>query len=147
MQVSDEMMEILKQTHKFTRLPWVAKTGLTYIGYGHIMTKTENYKKLPKKDCILLFEKDIKRVNKQLNLIFKEEIPQNHFDVLASVIFDIGYELFKTSSLLTLYKKGLIEQASLRIMVWSKYKGVHTESLEYRRKIDFKIFTSNDYTI
>lgn len=146
MQVSEEMKELIKQTHKFTRRSWKAKTGLIYIGYGHkLQTDKEVY--WPKKDCLRVFERDISKINRQLNLIFKTEIPQNHFDVLASVIFDIGYELFKTSSLLTLYKKGLLEEAGLRIMVWSKYKGIHSEALEYRRRIDYKIFTSNDYTI
>lgn len=147
MQVSEEMISIIKQTHKFTRTSWEAKTGISYIGYGHTIAKGEVFKKLPKKDCELLFVKDIKRIERQLNLLFKIDIPQNHFDVLASVLFDIGYGLFKTSSLLTLYKKGLIEESSLRIMVWSKYKGIHTEALEYRRRIDYKIFTSNDYAI
>ena len=147
MKISNEMIEVLKNTHKFTRYVWEAKTGLSYIGYGHLLKKGEKFTKLTKKECIALFDKDVSYINKTLNTLFKEEIPQNHFDVFASIIYDIGYNMFKTSSLLTLYKKGLLAEASLRIIVWSKYKGIHSDALEYRRKIDYKIFTNNDYTL
>lgn len=146
MTVSEELKELLKSTHKFTRTIWTSKTGISYIGYGHILSDKEDFVKLTKKQCIELFEKDISTINRSLTKLVKKEIPQNHFDALASVLYDIGPTLFKKSSLLTLYNKGLLDEASLRIMVWSKYKGIHSSALEYRRRIDYKIFTSNIYT-
>lgn len=146
MTVSEELKELLKSTHKFTRTIWTSKTGISYIGYGHILSDKEDFVKLTKKQCIELFEKDISTINRSLTKLVKKEIPQNHFDALASVLYDIGPTLFKKSSLLILYNKGLLDEASLRIMVWSKYKGIHSSALEYRRRIDYKIFTSNIYT-
>lgn len=146
MTVSEELKELLKSTHKFTRTIWTSKTGISYIGYGHILSDKEDFVKLTKKQCIELFEKDISTINRSLTKLVKKEIPQNHFDALASVLYDIGPTLFKKSSLLMLYNKGLLDEASLRIMVWSKYKGIHSSALEYRRRIDYKIFTSNIYT-
>lgn len=146
MTVSEELKELLKNTHKFTRNVWTSKTGLSYIGYGHIVTEKENLTKLTKKQCLELFEKDMSTINRSLTKLVKKQIPQNHFDALASVLYDIGPTLFKKSSLLLLYNKGLLDEASLRIMVWSKYKGIHSTALEYRRRIDYKIFTTNTYT-
>lgn len=146
MKISEEMKEIIKNSYKFTIRPWTSVTGLSYIGYGHTIKDTENFTYFPKKKCIELFDKDMKYVNRVANMLLgSQEIPQNHFDVFCSLIYEIGYQKVKGSSFFLLYKKGLIVESSVRIMVWSKYRGTYSSAMEYRRKIDFKIFTTNNY--
>ena len=146
MKISEEMIKTIKETYKYTRKRWTAVNGLSYIGYGHTIKDTEKFETLTKKQCVELFEKDIKYVNRVANLLLEsKEIPQNHFDVFCSLIYEIGYQKVKGSSFYLLYKKGLIVESSVRIMVWSKYRGIHSSAMEYRRKIDFKIYTTNIY--
>lgn len=146
MKISEEMKETIKRTYKYTKTPWTSVTGLSYIGHGHTIKDGEEFISLTKKQSNELFEKDMRYVNRVANLLIEsKEIPQNHFDVLCSLIYDVGYRSIKGSSFYLMYKKGLPAEASIRIMVWSKYRGIYSSAMEYRRKIDFKIFTTSIY--
>ena len=159
MKVSDKMKEAIKKSRKFSSTMWLSEqTGLYYIGYGHIIpvNKVKEFigVKITKKMAEELFEKDMWNcqsfVNKTIGLqghCFREDIPQNHFDVMCHIRYDIGEsKLLKDSSFFLLYKKGLIAESAERIMVWKKYKGNYCSSLFNRRKLDYQIFTTNDYT-
>lgn len=159
MKVSDKMKETIKRSRKFSSTMWLSEqTGLYYIGYGHIIpvNKIKEFTgiKITKKMAEELFEKDMWNcqsfVNKTIGLqghCFREDIPQNHFDVMCHIRYDIGEsKLLKDSSFFLLYKKGLIAESAERIMVWKKYKGNYCSSLFNRRKLDYQIFTTNDYT-
>lgn len=159
MKVSDKMKETIKRSRKFSSTMWLSEqTGLYYIGYGHIIpvNKVKEFigVKITKKMAEELFEKDMWNcqsfVNKTIGLqghCFREDIPQNHFDVMCHIRYDIGEsKLLKDSSFFLLYKKGLIAESAERIMVWKKYKGNYCSSLFNRRKLDYQIFTTNDYT-
>lgn len=159
MKVSDKMKETIKRSRKFSSTMWLSEqTGLYYIGYGHIIpvNKIKEFigVKITKKRAEELFEEDMWNcqsfVNKTIGLqghCFREDIPQNHFDVMCHIRYDIGEsKLLKDSSFFLLYKKGLIAESAERIMVWKKYKGNYCSSLFNRRKLDYQIFTTNDYT-
>ena len=159
MKVSDKMKEAIKRSRKFSPTMWLSEqTGLYYIGYGHIIpvNKVKEFigVKITKKMSEELFEEDMWNcqsfVNKTIGLqghCFREDIPQNHFDVMCHIRYDIGEsKLLKDSSFFLLYKKGLIAESAERIMVWKKYKGNYCSSLFNRRKLDYQIFTTNDYT-
>lgn len=159
MKISDKMKETIKKSRKFSSTMWLSEqTGLYYIGYGHIIpvNRINDFigVKITKKTAEALFEEDMWNcqsfVNKTIGLkghCFKEEIPQNHFDVMCHIRYDIGEsKLLKDSSFFLLYKKGLIAESAERIMVWKKYKGNYCSSLFNRRKLDYQIFTTNDYT-
>ena len=159
MKVSDKMKETIKRCRKFSSTMWLSEqTGLYYIGYGHIIpvNKVKEFigVKITKKMAEELFEEDMWNcqsfVNKTIGLqghCFREDIPQNHFDVMCHIRYDIGEsKLLKDSSFFLLYKKGLIAESAERIMVWKKYKGNYCSSLFNRRKLDYQIFTTNDYT-
>ena len=159
MKVSDKMKETIKRSRKFSSTMWLSEqTGLYYIGYGHIIpvNKIKEFTgvKITKKMAEALFEEDMWNcqsfVNKTIGLqghCFREDIPQNHFDVMCHIRYDIGEsKLLRDSSFFLLYKKGLIAESAERIMVWKKYKGNYCSSLFNRRKLDYQIFTTNDYT-
>ena len=159
MKVSDKMKETIKRSRKFSSTMWLSEqTGLYYIGYGHIIpvNKIKEFTgvKITKKMAEALFEEDMWNcqsfVNKTIGLqghCFREDIPQNHFDVMCHIRYDIGEsKLLRDSSFFLLYKKGLIAESAERIMVWKKYKGNYCSSLFNRRKLDYQISTPNDYT-
>jgi GH24 family phage-related lysozyme (muramidase) len=64
---------------------------------------------------------------------------------MCSIAYDIGNTAFKNSYFIKYYKKGLIEEACSRIMVWSYIKDQLSLAMEYRRDIDYTIFTESDY--
>ena len=101
MKVSDKMKETIKRSRKFSSTMWLSEqTGLYYIGYGHIIpvNKVKEFigVKITKKMAEELFEEDMWNcqsfVNKTIGLqghCFREDIPQNHFDVMCHSRYDI----------------------------------------------------------
>lgn len=146
MNISEEMLNVIKSSHKYTNKPWTNRFGNSYIGYGHkINDKSPLSLNRPKADKLL--EKDIKKIISNLNKYLKSDIPQNHFDVMCSLAYDIGWTAFRNSLFFNYYLKGLHEKAFQRIMSWSYIKDELSLAMKYRRAIDYQILTTNDYDI
>lgn len=155
MKISEEMLEVIKNTHKFTKEPWTSKFGISYIGYCHTLTNSEIEEgmilKLTRRSAHKLLMKDIKRIERFINTQLKSNgtpsIPQNHFDVLCSIAYDIGNVGLKNSTFFKEYKNGLLNDPASRIMVWCYIKDQLSLAMKYRREIDLQIFTISNYNI
>ena len=173
MKISQEMRDIIKKSRKLQRTLWKSEqTNMHYIGYGHLVNDkdVDKYllKKMSKKEAEALLEDDLKSCEKFVNSFFElddedkrrsygiKTIPQNHYDVFCHIVYELGAcseervssggpSMLKGSSFFLLYKKGLISESAERIMIWSKYKGIQSQSLYNRRKLDYQIFTTNQY--
>lgn len=155
MKVSEEMLDVIKNTHKFTKEPWTSKFGISYIGYCHTLTPSDiedsEVLKLTRRSAHKLLMKDIKRIERFINTQLKSNgtpsIPQNHFDVLCSVAYDIGNVGLKNSTFFKEYKNGLLNDPASRIMVWCYIRDQLSLAMKFRREIDLQIFTKSDYNI
>ena len=146
MRLSEEMFEVIKSTHKFTKEPWMSKFGITYIGYCHTVVREQP--RTTRRKAEVLLRKDIRRIENYINnLLDNQDIPQNHFDAMCSLAYDIGNPALKNSLFFKYYKKGLIVEACSRIIVWSYIKDQLSLAMQYRRNIDFNIFNESDYNI
>lgn len=146
MKLSEEMFEVIKRTHKFTKEPWTSKFGITYTGYCHKVIR--EIPRLSRRKAEALLKKDIRRIENYVNkLLDNTPIPQNHFDVMCSLAYDISNKSLKNSLFFKYYKKGLLEEAGSRIIVWSYIKDQLSLAMQYRREIDYYIFTESDYNI
>lgn len=146
MNVSEEMIDVIKNTHKFTKEPWTSKFGITYTGYCHKVICEVPRQSRRKADVLL--RSDLKKIETYINKLLKgQQIPQNHFDTMCSLAYDIGNTAFKNSMFFKCYAKGLIEEAGSRIIVWSYIKDSLSLAMQYRRLIDVKIYTQDDYDI
>lgn len=146
MKISEEMFEVIKLTHKFTKEPWTSRFGITYTGYCHKVVC--EMPKLSRRKAEALLRKDIKKVENYINKLLQgESIPQNHFDAMCGLAYDIGNKAFKNSMFFKYYNKGLLEDAGSRIIVWSYIKNELSLAMQYRRTIDYHIYTKADYNI
>ena len=60
MRLSEEMFEVIKSTHKFTKEPWMSKFGITYIGYCHTVVREQP--RTTRRNAEVLLRKDIRRI-------------------------------------------------------------------------------------
>lgn len=147
MKLTEEMIDVIKGTHKFSKDPWTSKFGIAYIGYCHKYQSHEDNRTTRMKADKLL-RKDLKRSETYINkLLGSIDIPQNHFDVMCSLAYDIGNSAFKNSRFFIMYKKGLLDEAGSRIIDWSIIRDQLSLAMQYRRDIDYQIYTESNYTI
>lgn len=98
MRTSNKGIELIKNYEGLRLEAYVCPAGKPTIGYGHTKnvklgqkTTVEEAEQFFKEDLIIV-ENEINRHNLNIN--------QNQFDALASFVYNIGIENFKTSTLL-----------------------------------------------
>jgi len=152
---SPEIYEVIKKTRMFLKKPIIDHNTMIY---GYEINNFNLYKKNGYKYNNRWNNKEFvdyelyntlivlsQSVSTKLNRI----IPQNKFDALLSLAFDLPTEIFRDCMVLRYCEIGEFEKAALHIKHWEhlKQKKVKKSSHKRRRKIDFNIFTKADYTI
>lgn len=150
MMASEDILYIVEHTHKYSKEVWTSKFGITYIGFGKRLTKytLNSFPKMTKPKAKKLLKKDFKLISNRLNkLLNYKTIPQNHYDTMCSLIYDIGFTSFKNSKFFSMYQLGLYDEAASFIMTWSYIKLDLSVAMQYRRNIDKQIFTTGLYQL
>jgi lysozyme len=119
------------------------------IGYGHTKD-VKSYDVITKDKSDELLKKDIIWVESVINKNVKAILNQNQFDALASFVFNVGENAFRSSTMLKyLNSSNEILQASKQFKVWNKVydnkRGIYIESqgLTNRRKKEMELFLNN----
>lgn len=154
MKISEDMISLIRDTRTRKLSVWKDSVNELRIGHYHRVYAKNNdielvsTKSLTKIDCEKLFLKDIDRVQRIANVLLKGEtnVPQNHYDVFCSLLFDFEKRYILNSTFYRLYKQGLRAEASGRILVWGNKKGTPIKYLKDRRTLDKQIYDFNDYT-
>jgi len=113
--------------------------GVWTIGVGH----TRNVKKDDKisyeqSDQFLM--DDLHTAENAVNLFVHVPINQNMFDALVSLVFNIGVQAFRESTLVKLLNMGLYKDASEQFIRWNKDNGKVVDGLTRRRQLEAKQF-------
>lgn len=122
--------------------------GYDTTGIGHLINlKTERHlltKVLNKQEVYELFEKDIKPREQQVSELVKVKLTQNQFNAIFSLVFNIGVEDFKHSTLLKLLNMGMYKEACSQFIRWNKETKnsvlVPNFGLTRRRNEEMKLF-------
>ena len=119
-----------------------------YIGYSHLIKVTDglyDIEKLSKAKAEALLEKDLTLASKQLTNILTEDIPQNQFDALVSLIYDIGIKVFKSSSIPKLLLTGKTDELIALFRKWNKYKKAPKYQLIDARQKEIQLFNTGTF--
>lgn len=139
MKTTQEYKRLLKLKYRFNKEVWSSSVGIPFIGYNHIIKSNEYFDKtITKKEANLLYDKDIKCIERFLNRSLPNKIPQRHFDIMVSLCYDIGTKAFKNSSFFNFYILGEVNEAFTYFLVWGRVKGENSQSLLKRRKEELK---------
>ncbi len=113
------------------------------IGVGHTRQVKMGMKATPEQVDAWLQE-DLAEAERAIDAYVHVPLNQNMYDALASLVFNIGAEQFRTSSLLRKLNEGLYKDASEQFLVWNKIrKGAKFEELKgltKRREREKKMF-------
>lgn len=93
--ISNKGKEFIKEQETFSSKAYWDSNGYS-IGYGHHGPDVKKWMQISKFDANRLFNKDIKRVESEANMMIKSlpydcKFSQNFFDGLCSLIYNCGY--------------------------------------------------------
>lgn len=110
------------------------------IGWGHYGQDVKFGQEISRQRADDLFDKDIDRFQKAVNLYVKVDINQNQFDALVSFAYNVGISALQTSTLLEKLNKGDYVGASKEFARWNKSGGKVLAGLTKRREKERQLF-------
>ena len=151
MKISEKGLRLIQEFESFVNTPYQDSVRVWTIGYGS--TYYPNGKRVTKSDKPInrlyaetiqqnVIENDFAPV---VNDLLKKEIEngfvtQNMYDAILSLVYNIGVNGFKKSSVLKWIKQGDKENASNAFLLWNKAGGKVLEGLVNRRKKERDLF-------
>lgn len=145
-EISEEMLLVLEQTHRFTKTKWTSVFNISYIGFGH--RTNDDKMKITRKKAKEILRQDMKNLSQKISKDLGRQIPQQHFDVFCHIAYDFSIQALKNSSLYIRYKDNTLNNQEISlIMIWAKIKGEYSQAMLYRRQHDIRIFSSRDYKV
>ena len=95
---------------------------------------------ITKGEAETLLKKDLQPREKSLNILVKVSINQNQFDTLISLIYNIGVENFKQSTLLKFINDKLFDKLPDQFRRWKYINKVVSKGLLNRREEEIKLW-------
>jgi len=139
MKISQKGIELLKQLEGVRLVAYLDVAGIPTIGYGH----TKNVEM----DDVITLERAEALLREDLNeaeLCVERQVyfglAPHQFDALVSLVFNIGVNAFRRSTLLKKLDKMDILGAADEFLRWNKAGGKVSKGLTKRRKIERDVF-------
>jgi len=132
-------IEFIKKMEGFSATPYIDGKAVA-IGYGHNMTKGENYKKITKEKAEKILLSDIAIAEDAIKRLVKTPLNQAQHDALVSFIYNIGQGAFSRSTLLKKLNSGDYSGAANEFKRWDKAGGKRLPGLTKRRAMEAAIF-------
>lgn len=141
MRISQNGIDLIKKFEGCSLSSYKCPAGVYTIGYGH--TKgVKNLDKITQEEAEKLLLEDLQVFETAVNAFVLPiyNINQNEFDALVSLIFNIGINNFKNS---TMFKKLIAHDkdgAAKQFDFWVYAKGVKLAGLVKRRQAEKELF-------
>lgn len=123
-------------------------------GYGYLTIGVGNRKSKPKPNTTItssmvwwLFVEDLKDVQDVIEKYVKVELNQHEYDAIASFVFNIGSEQFRTSSFLKLLNQNKKAEAAKQLPRWIYSRGKKSQGLIRRRSMERTLFEGTPLSI
>jgi len=141
MKTSQKGLTLIKKYEGFSDKEYICPAGKPTIGYGHVILPSEHFPStITKEEAETLLKKDLQPREKSLNILVKVSINQNQFDALMSLIYNIGVENFKQSTLLKFINDKLFDKIPDQFRRWKYINKVVSKGLLNRREEEIKLW-------
>lgn len=139
--VSDFGLNIIRDFEGFSSTPYRDANGWS-IGYGHFLGISATTPNITwsLNDAENALSNDTKKAQAAINGAVSIPLTQNQFDALTSLIYNIGVNAFRSSTLLTDLNHGNIDAAANQFDVWRMSEGKVNNTLVARRAQEKALF-------
>ena len=141
MKTSQKGLDLIKKFEGFSDKEYICPAGKPTIGYGHVILPSEHFpSSITKEEAETLLKNDLVSREKSLNILIKVVITQNQFDALISLIYNIGVNNFKQSTLLKFINDKLFDKIPDQFRRWKYINKVISKGLLNRREEEIKLW-------
>lgn len=124
MNTSQEGIDLIKGFEEFRSHSYQDSVGIWTIGYGSTRYATGKHvgpnEQIAETVADILLTQKIHQNDQVMNQVIKVTIPQNQWDALSSLMYNIGDGAFSTSTLLRVLNSGDHTAASAHFLDWDR---------------------------
>lgn len=133
----------------FSANVYICPAGKKTIGFGHVLTKNENFTNISYRFGLKLLEKDCSWCEFVIKQWVKDDLVQVKYDAIVSLIFNIGSGNFSKSTVLRKISHRDYKAAGDAFLLWNKIredgKLVVSKGLDTRRRTERILFLTGVY--
>ena len=118
MKASPAAIELIKKWEGFEPEPYYCSADKLTIGFGHAIRQGELFYRITEEDAEALLKKDLQKASAVIKNLVTVPLHQEHFDALASFIYNIGGHSFKNSTMLRYLNNGKYVEAGAEFDRW-----------------------------
>jgi lysozyme len=142
MQLSDEGLELIKQSEGFRGQTYMDVAGFPTIGYGHKLLPGESFPEgIDETRAAALLAEDVKSTELAVARLLKVAVTQGQFDALVDFCYNMGAGRLASSTLLQELNAGRPDEARDQLMLWDHAGGKVAAGLEARRAAEVRLWT------
>jgi lysozyme len=120
MKISDTGITLIKNFEGFKGKAYLCPAGKITIGYGHTGPELTLKDEITRERAEQILKKDLQWAEGVVSRHVKVPLGQHQFDVLVSLVFNIGEGNFASSSLLKMLNKGKYDEVPAQLARWNK---------------------------
>ncbi|MDR2685604.1 MAG: lysozyme [Rickettsiales bacterium] len=145
MKTSERGIALIKR-HEGLRLgKYLCPAGRPTIGYGHLILPSENLQTITESEAHTLLTRDLNIAEDAITKLIIRPLTQNEFDALVSLVFNIGANAFRSSTLLKyINDKNYCSPTYPTIkdawLSWCHISGIKNEALLSRRQSEWSLY-------
>lgn len=140
---SPQGIRFIKEREGFEPKAYQDEAGVWTVGYGTTSGVFEGME-VDEAMAEKLLESELRTVETVLSHEVRVPISQHQFDALASLMYNIGIEAFRESTLLKVLNLMLWDQVPMQIRRWiyitKDGKKVESRGLKHRRELEARLF-------
>lgn len=143
MQVSEALIEAIKDHEGLELEAYLCPTKVWTIGYGSTMFEGKPVKKgmkITQTQAEAQLRRDVATFAAGVDRLVTVPMSQGQLDALTSFAYNLGLGALKDSTLLELMNKGDIKGAAAQFSRWNKAKGKALPGLTKRRRAERELF-------
>jgi len=144
--ISAAGLDRLKAFEGFSATVYQDQAGHNTIGYGHLITGSEDIDYLSRSDAERLLREDLRVYENAVNSFVTVKLTQNMFDALVMLCYNIGTYAFGRSTLVKELNKGNYDAAHSEFAKWNKItvsnEKIVSAGLSNRRASEAELFIS-----
>lgn len=118
MKTNQEGIDLIKKFEGFRPTVYKDAVGKPTIGYGHLIKEGEHFNQITKAEAQTLLEKDVGIAEKAVIEAVNVELDSNQFSALASLVYNIGTNAFRGSTLLKYLNNRNFTKVPEEILRW-----------------------------
>src|SRR5581483_5377672 len=140
MQISEEGLNLVKQSEGLRLSAYRDDAGVWTIGYGHTGHDVYEGLTITQEQAERLLNNDLLQTQLYVNHLVKVPLSQGMFDALVDWTFNFGLVHLKESTLLRLLNSGEYAGAKAELLKWIHVGGRISEGLVRRRAAEAQLW-------